>query len=93
MVKKKKNSFYFLKSISKQINRFHAIDSPIIDPIALRKAKREKSLANITLRSGSIPSYNSSSSTPTRLPPKQWVPFSKRDTMALEKAFKVKDIA
>ncbi|KAI7895977.1 uncharacterized protein EV154DRAFT_412574, partial [Mucor mucedo] len=60
---------------------FHAIDSPIIDPIALRKAKREKSLTHMTVRS-------SSTTSPPRSPPKNWVPFSRRDNTALEKAFK-----
>ncbi|KAG2231733.1 hypothetical protein INT48_003588, partial [Thamnidium elegans] len=72
---------------------FHAIDSPIVDPIAIRKAKREKTLANIAVRStvsssaSSVSSVTSSTSSTVRAPPKQWVPFSKRDTMALEKAF------
>ncbi|KAG1466118.1 hypothetical protein G6F56_004752 [Rhizopus delemar] len=47
---------------------FHAIDNPIIDPIAVRKKKRFGI---------DIP--------PTS--PKCWVPFSKRDNTALEKAF------
>ncbi|KAI9281140.1 hypothetical protein BY458DRAFT_430110, partial [Sporodiniella umbellata] len=47
---------------------FHAIDSPIIDPIAVRKKKRFGTDTPVTS-------------------PKCWVPFSKRDNNALEKAF------
>ncbi|CEG68513.1 hypothetical protein RMATCC62417_04761 [Rhizopus microsporus] len=47
---------------------FHAIDSPIVDPIALRKAKR----LGVAEQTKSLP--------------KNWVPFSKRDNAALEKA-------
>lgn len=70
--------------------RFHAIDRPIVDPIAIRKAKREKTLTNINL-SSSASSISSESSTSSSLSsknkPKNWVPFSKRDNAALEKAF------
>ncbi|GAN08152.1 conserved hypothetical protein [Mucor ambiguus] len=73
---------------------FHAIDKPIVDPIAIRKAKREKTLTSINLPSSassisSESSLSSSASTATssKNKPKNWVPFSKRDNTALEKAF------
>ncbi|KAI9028837.1 DDHD domain-containing protein [Phycomyces nitens] len=54
------------------IRWFHALDSPIVDPISLRRAK-------------SLPR----SATPPKLrtPSKNWMPFSKRDSEALETAY------
>ncbi|KAI7898419.1 uncharacterized protein BX663DRAFT_262258 [Cokeromyces recurvatus] len=49
---------------------FHAIDSPILDPIAIRKEKREKKPPK------------------PRTPSKKWILFSKRDNLALERAYK-----
>lgn len=77
-------------------HRFHAIDSPIVDPIAIRKAKREKTLTNISTQASSASSVRSvspnsikESTTVTRATPKNWVPFSKRDNIALEKVYQV----
>ncbi|CEP16752.1 hypothetical protein [Parasitella parasitica] len=60
---------------------FHAIDKPIVDPIAIRKAKRNKTFTG--LNSANPPP----DSTSFNNKPKNWVPFSKRDNTALEKAF------
>ncbi|KAI8968333.1 DDHD domain-containing protein [Mycotypha africana] len=57
---------------------FHAIDNPIIDPIAIRKAKRSKS------------SQTLSSAGTKKAPSKNWVPFSVRDTNLLEKTYQQK---
>lgn len=76
-----------------KVHWFHAIDRPIVDPIAIRKAKREKTLTNINLPSSasslsSEPSATSTTATfSNKNKPKNWVPFSKRDNTALEKAF------
>ncbi|KAL0137240.1 DDHD domain-containing protein [Mucor lusitanicus] len=71
-----------------KVHWFHAIDRPIVDPIAIRKAKREKTLTNINLASSaSSISSESSLSSSSKNKPKNWVPFSKRDNTALEKAF------
>ncbi|KAI8370044.1 hypothetical protein EDC96DRAFT_100336 [Choanephora cucurbitarum] len=59
---------------------FHAIDCPILDPIAVRKAKRERSSINIT-------SEAKKAETASKNAPKNWVPFSKRDNIALERAY------
>ncbi|KAI8976087.1 DDHD domain-containing protein [Pilobolus umbonatus] len=59
---------------------FHAIDKPIVDPIAIRKAKRE---ASFHISHPITPSTTQSN----KQHPKNWVPFSKRDTIALEKAY------
>ncbi|KAL7330958.1 hypothetical protein PS15p_203222 [Mucor circinelloides] len=83
-----KDAFYQAPLL--KVHWFHAIDRPIVDPIAIRKAKREKTLTNINL-SSSASSISSESSTSSSLSsknkPKNWVPFSKRDNAALEKAF------
>ncbi|KAI8638100.1 hypothetical protein BD408DRAFT_453809 [Parasitella parasitica] len=60
---------------------FHAIDKPIVDPIAIRKAKRNKTFTS--LKNSSI----SPDSTSSNNNPKNWVPFSKRDNTELEIAF------
>lgn len=59
------------------------MDSPISDPIVNRRA-----------RSGTNSSRSKGASSPAppspkRTPPKDWIPFSKRDSNALEKAYQV----
>jgi hypothetical protein len=61
--------------------RFHAIDNPVSDPISLRKAK-----SSSTLNKASVPK---SPSTPKLKLSSKWVPFSQRDSAALEKAYQV----
>ncbi|KAI9485380.1 MAG: hypothetical protein EXX96DRAFT_456901, partial [Benjaminiella poitrasii] len=60
---------------------FHAIDNPIIDPISIRRAK-----------SSSTPNNTKIPKSPSKLTPSKWVPFSKRDSEALEKAYQNNDI-
>ncbi|CAO3635059.1 unnamed protein product [Mucor hiemalis] len=86
-------TIYSKTTATTHLHWFHSIDSPIVDPIAIRKAKREKTLTSITSQLSSASSTRSSSpsiasTASTRQQPKNWVPFSKRDTIALEKAFK-----
>ncbi|KAI9498558.1 DDHD domain-containing protein [Zychaea mexicana] len=69
---------------------FHAIDNPITDPISVRKAKSLSRRSTQT--STSSPSTNSSMGSPKKLPPKEWLPFSKRDSNALEKAYQNNDV-
>lgn len=63
-------------------SRFHAIDNPVIDPISIRRAK-----SSSTLNKTPIPK---SPSTPKLKLSSKWVPFSQRDSAALEKAYQVK---
>ncbi|KAI8368474.1 hypothetical protein BD560DRAFT_331040, partial [Blakeslea trispora] len=59
---------------------FHAIDCPIVDPIAVRKAKRDRSSTILTVETKKPEIVPKSA-------PKNWIPFSKRDNVALEKAY------
>ncbi|KAI7847447.1 DDHD domain-containing protein [Circinella umbellata] len=67
---------------------FHAIDNPITDPISIRKAKTLSRRS--TQSSATSPNFNISS--PKKVPPKEWLPFSKRDSNALEKAYQNNDV-
>ncbi|KAI8985203.1 DDHD domain-containing protein [Pilobolus umbonatus] len=64
---------------------FHAIDNPIIDPISIRKAKSSSFInkSNPPPKSPSTPKLKMSS---------KWVPFSQRDSAALEKAYQNDDV-
>ncbi|ORX55645.1 hypothetical protein DM01DRAFT_258558 [Hesseltinella vesiculosa] len=57
------------------IVRFHAIDAPLVDPMELR---RSNTVSSIT------PTTPAKKPTPA---PKDWVPFSKRDSSAIEQAY------
>ncbi|KAI7892956.1 DDHD domain-containing protein [Mucor mucedo] len=61
---------------------FHAIDNPVMDPISLRRAKSSSTL-NKPPKSPSTPKPKLSS---------KWVPFSQRDSSALEKAYQNHDV-
>ncbi|KAL9537711.1 hypothetical protein MBANPS3_011533 [Mucor bainieri] len=63
---------------------FHAIDNPVIDPISIRRAK-----SSSTLNKTPIPK---SPSTPKLKLSSKWVPFSQRDSAALEKAYQNHDV-
>ncbi|KAI9023851.1 hypothetical protein CLU79DRAFT_120938 [Phycomyces nitens] len=60
---------------------FHAIDNALVDPVSIRTAKE----AAMSKRQPKSPSAPKSKST-------AWVPFSKRDSIALEKAFQNNDV-
>lgn len=61
------------------ICRFHAINNPVIDPVSLRKAKSSSTINKTPIpKSPSIPKVST-----------KWVPFSQRDSAALEKAYQV----
>ncbi|KAL0091653.1 DDHD domain-containing protein [Phycomyces blakesleeanus] len=60
---------------------FHAIDNALVDPVSMRTAKE----AAMSRRQPKSPSAPKSKST-------AWVPFSKRDSIALEKAFQNNDV-
>lgn len=63
------------------VSRFHAIDNPVMDPISVRRAKSSSTLNKTpTPKSPSTPKLKLSS---------KWVPFSQRDSAALEKAYQV----
>ncbi|KAI9250566.1 DDHD domain-containing protein [Phascolomyces articulosus] len=64
---------------------FHAIDNPITDPISIRKAK---TISRRSTQSSVSPGIAS----PKKSPPKEWLPFSKRDSNALEKAYQNNDV-
>ncbi|KAI8140561.1 DDHD domain-containing protein [Fennellomyces sp. T-0311] len=64
---------------------FHAIDNPITDPISIRKSRTLS-------RKGTQTSTSPGLLSPKRLPPKEWIPFSKRDSSALEKAYQNNDV-
>lgn len=61
--------------------RFHAIDNPVTDPVSVRRAR-----SSSTLNKTPAPK---SPSTPKLKLSSKWVPFSQRDSAALEKAYKV----
>lgn len=61
--------------------RFHAIDNPVTDPVSVRRAR-----SSSTLNKSPAPK---SPSTPKLKLSSKWVPFSQRDSVALEKAYKV----
>ncbi|KAI9247727.1 DDHD domain-containing protein [Sporodiniella umbellata] len=61
---------------------FHAINNPILDPISIRKAKSTNTLNKVPIpKSPSIPKAIT-----------KWVPFSQRDSIALEKAYQNNDV-
>ncbi|KAI9271054.1 DDHD domain-containing protein [Helicostylum pulchrum] len=63
---------------------FHAIDNPLLDPISIRRAKSSTTLnKNFPPKSPSTPKPKLSS---------KWVPFSQRDSAALEKAYQNHDV-
>ncbi|CAO3601170.1 unnamed protein product [Absidia cylindrospora] len=61
---------------------FHAIDQPVVDPLAIRRAKSTTSLKKPP----------KSPLSPKVKPPSKWIAFSKRDSMALEKAYQGNDV-
>jgi hypothetical protein len=63
------------------VYRFHAIDQPVVDPLAIRRAKSTTSLKKTPPKSPSSPKVK---------PPSKWIAFSKRDSSALEKAYQVR---
>ncbi|KAG1436903.1 hypothetical protein G6F56_013355 [Rhizopus delemar] len=61
---------------------FHAINNPVIDPVSIRKAKSSNALNKTPIpKSPSIPKVIT-----------KWVPFSQRDSVALEKAYQNNDV-
>ncbi|KAI8992095.1 hypothetical protein BDF20DRAFT_86566 [Mycotypha africana] len=64
---------------------FHAIDNPIIDPVSIRRAKSNPSLR----KSSSSPKLHNKTTSSTA---SKWVAFSKRDSIALEKAYQDHDV-
>ncbi|KAG1150853.1 hypothetical protein G6F37_001601 [Rhizopus arrhizus] len=61
---------------------FHAINNPVIDPVSLRKAKSSSTINKTPIpKSPSIPKVST-----------KWVPFSQRDSAALEKAYQNNDV-
>ncbi|CAO3611549.1 unnamed protein product [Mucor hiemalis] len=63
---------------------FHAIDNPVTDPVSVRRAR-----SSSTLNKTPAPK---SPSTPKLKLSSKWVPFSQRDSAALEKAYKNHDV-
>ncbi|KAJ8652448.1 hypothetical protein O0I10_011915 [Lichtheimia ornata] len=66
---------------------FHAVDSPISDPIVNRRARSGTNSSRSKGTSSPAPPAS-----PKRTPPKDWIPFSKRDSNALEKAYQNNDV-
>ncbi|ORZ20251.1 DDHD domain-domain-containing protein, partial [Absidia repens] len=64
---------------------FHASDAPIVDPVTIRQEKAAKTAS----RSSTSSSSTSTTTTPSKpkASPKTWVPFSVRDSSAIEKAY------
>ncbi|CEP16091.1 hypothetical protein [Parasitella parasitica] len=64
--------------------RFHAIDNPVVDPVSIRRARSSSNLGKQPIpKSPSTPKLKLSS---------KWVPFSQRDSAALEKAYQNHDV-
>lgn len=91
--------------------RYHAVDSPLVDPVSIRQEKAAKSATRSASMSSSSTTEMTSSSTTgttttattvtatstatatqakTKVPPKNWVAFSGRDSAAIEKAYQVR---
>ncbi|KAI8338230.1 DDHD domain-containing protein [Chlamydoabsidia padenii] len=62
---------------------FHALDQPVVDPLAIRRAKSTNNLKKTPPKSPSSPKLK---------PPSKWIAFSKRDSAALEKAYQDNDV-
>jgi hypothetical protein len=68
--------------------RFHATDNPISDPAKIRRERSQ----TFKSRSGSSSPVPNASLPPTpkaKAQPSSWIAFSKRDSMALERAYQV----
>lgn len=73
--------------------RFHAIDNPVTDPVSVRRARSSSTLNKSASASAGAGAAPKSPSTPKLKLSSKWVPFSQRDSAALEKAYQViKDI-
>ncbi|CAO3623533.1 unnamed protein product [Cunninghamella blakesleeana] len=76
---------------------FHAVDAPTVDPVSIRRQKtlsRTDSMKSTTTAStttttttSTTTSSSTSSTSKNKVQPKNWIPFSKRDSKAIEEAY------
>lgn len=69
------------------------MDSPLVDPVSIRQEKAAKSATRSASMSSSSTTETTTTATATqaktKVPPKNWVAFSGRDSAAIEKAYQV----
>ncbi|KAI8093670.1 DDHD domain-containing protein [Halteromyces radiatus] len=72
---------------------YHAADAPLIDPVSIRQEKAKNTTVTSTSTSTTTTATTTTTTTTgttqakTKVSPKSWVPFSGRDSSAIEKAY------